>query len=110
MLECGWADEAGRAAYYAGFHAAQALIFEGSGELKKTHSGVQSAFARLIRDDARFDPDLRRFLGRAYALKAIADYVTAPSPQVSDEEAKAAIRAAHRFVDTVTTVIGALRR
>jgi hypothetical protein len=32
-----WADEAGRAAYLAAFHAAQALIFENSGTVAKTH-------------------------------------------------------------------------
>jgi uncharacterized protein (UPF0332 family) len=54
-------DEAGdifginrhEAAYMARFHAAQALIFETSGRIYKTHSGVQSEFSRLVKDDAR---------------------------------------------------------
>jgi hypothetical protein len=33
-----WPDEAGRAAYLAGLHAAQALIFETTGQLRKRHS------------------------------------------------------------------------
>jgi uncharacterized protein (UPF0332 family) len=41
MLDHGWPDEAGRAAYLAGFQASQALIFERSGRVLKTHSGVQ---------------------------------------------------------------------
>jgi uncharacterized protein (UPF0332 family) len=36
-----WPDEAGRAAYLAGLHAAQALIFERSGRVPKRHSTVQ---------------------------------------------------------------------
>jgi uncharacterized protein (UPF0332 family) len=36
-----WPDEAGRAAYLAGLHAAQALIFENTGKVIKRHSGVQ---------------------------------------------------------------------
>ena len=48
MLTQGWPDEAGRAAYLAGFHAAQALIFERNGKTPKTHSGVQTEFARQI--------------------------------------------------------------
>ena len=50
-----WPDEAGRAAYLAGLHAAQALIFETTDHLRKRHSTVQGEFARLVRDDPRFD-------------------------------------------------------
>ena len=38
MLDNQWPDEAGRAAYLAGLHAAQALIFEASGEITKSHA------------------------------------------------------------------------
>lgn len=34
MLANGWPDEAGRAAYLAGFHAAQALICERGGKIE----------------------------------------------------------------------------
>jgi uncharacterized protein (UPF0332 family) len=40
MLVEGCSDEAGRAAYLAGFHAAQALIVERNGKTPETHSGV----------------------------------------------------------------------
>ena len=46
------------------------------------------------RDDARFDSELRAFLGRAYNLKAIADYETGPESRVSVEDANGAIRTA----------------
>ena len=35
-----FADEAGRAAYLAGFHAAEALISERTGRVAHTHDGV----------------------------------------------------------------------
>jgi uncharacterized protein (UPF0332 family) len=38
------AEAAGRAAYLAAFHAAQALIFERSGKVPKTHRGVHAQF------------------------------------------------------------------
>jgi uncharacterized protein (UPF0332 family) len=76
-----WPDEAGRAAYLAGLHAAQALIFENTGKVIKRHSGVQREFARLVKDEPRFDVELRAFLPRTYNLKAIADYVPAPVPK-----------------------------
>ena len=74
LLDQGFSEDAGRAAYLAGFHAAQALIFEREKRVFKTHKGVQGEFARAVKDNPRFDIDLRTFLGRAYNLKAIADY------------------------------------
>lgn len=42
-------EAAGRTAYMAGYHAAQALVFEATGRVFKTHSAVQSEFGRLVR-------------------------------------------------------------
>jgi hypothetical protein len=39
--------------YMAGFHAVQALIFEDSGRIYKTHGGVSGEFARLVKDTTR---------------------------------------------------------
>lgn len=100
-----WPDEAGRAAYLAGFHAAQALICERAGEVLKTHSGVQAAFARLVRDDPRVGPEVRRFLGRAYALKAIADYETGPGSEVTVDQAREAIASADGFVESIDRML-----
>jgi uncharacterized protein (UPF0332 family) len=97
-----WPDEAGRAAYLAGVHAAQALIFEKTGKVIKRHRGVQGELARLMKDQPRFDADLRAFLGRAYNLKAIADYETGPGSYVTPEQARTAIDTAARFIDCIT--------
>jgi hypothetical protein len=51
MLEADLIEDAGRAAYLAAFHAAQALIYERENRSLKTHGGVQSEFSKLIRDD-----------------------------------------------------------
>ena len=40
MFADDWADEAGRAAYLAGPHAAQAMIVERTGRVIKRHRGV----------------------------------------------------------------------
>lgn len=100
-----WPDEAGRAAYLAGLHAAQAFIFESTGKTSKRHGGVQRQFARLIKDDPRFDVELRAFLPRAYNLKAIADYQTGPNAQVSAAIARETITTARRFVECVASLI-----
>lgn len=46
------------AAYLAAFHAAQALIFEREHRTLKTHSGVQSEFAKLVKDDQNVPAEL----------------------------------------------------
>ena len=98
-------EAAGRTAYLAGFHAAQALIFETSGRVYKSHSGVHGEFSRLVKDDPHVDDDLRAFLGRAYGLKAIADYETGPGSHVSAESARDAIATARRFIDRIAGLL-----
>jgi uncharacterized protein (UPF0332 family) len=100
-----WPDEAGRAAYLAGLHGAQALIFERTGNIIKRHRGVQREFGRLTQDDSRFDRELRAFLGRTYDLKAIADYETGPDAEVSVARAQQATAIARRFIDVVAAVL-----
>jgi len=100
-----WPDEAGREAYLAGFHAAQALIFETRGRSPKTHNGVQTQFARLVRDEPTITSEVRAFLGRAYTLKAIADYETGPGAKVTPTQATEAIAAARRFVRIIGELI-----
>jgi uncharacterized protein (UPF0332 family) len=98
MLGVGLNDAAGRTAYLAGFHAAQAFIFERDGKVFKTHHGVQTEFLRLTKDDPRADGEMRLFLSRTYNLKAIADYETGPGSDVSAERAAAAVEDGKRFV------------
>ena len=105
MLEVGLNEAAGRTAYLAGLHAAQALIFETMGRTFKIHSTVQREFGRLVRDEPRVDAELRVFLGRAYNPKATADYETGPGSHVSDEDARAAGQTARRFVECITSLI-----
>jgi len=99
-------EAAGRTAYLAGFHAAQALISDKTGRAVKTHSGVRTEFHRLIRGDVRFDDTLRDFLGSTYNLKAIADYETGPGSDVLPERAAKAIADAKLFVAKVAEILG----
>jgi uncharacterized protein (UPF0332 family) len=74
MLAAELPDEAGRMAYLAGFHAAQALIFERTGRTPKPHRGFRSQFGSLAITEAWITPSLRRFLTRGYDIKSLADY------------------------------------
>lgn len=98
MLKIGLNDAAGRTAYLAGFHAAQAFISAISGESVKTHKGVHVELYRLTKDDRGFDSTLRTFLSRTYNLKSMADYETGPASEVSAERATTAVAHAKRFV------------
>lgn len=105
LLAQDFTDDAGRAAYLAGFHAAQALIFEKQGRSPKSHGGVQSEFAFLVKNEPMIDRDLRAFLGRTYNLKAIADYETGPGSKVSTAQATEAIAAARSFVAAIVGLL-----
>jgi uncharacterized protein (UPF0332 family) len=98
MLHVGLNQAAGRTAYLAGYHAAQAFIFERVRKVFKTHAGVQTEFLKLTKDDLRVDSELRAFLSRTYNLKALADYETGPGSAVSAERATAAVETGKRFV------------
>jgi uncharacterized protein (UPF0332 family) len=105
MLMADLIEDAGRAAYLAAFHAAEALIFERDGRSLKTHRGVQSEFSRLIKDDSSVSADIRGFLSRAYAFKTIADYDPQTSVLPTPEDVRSALETAARFVDEVVRLI-----
>ena len=107
MASIGENEAAGRAAYLAGFNAAQVLIFEREGRVFKTHRGAQGELAHLVKDDPRFDIDVRTFVGRAYNLKAIADYETGSEAKVTEAQAAESIDEAQRFFAAVESVIRA---
>lgn len=104
MLEIDLADEAGRAAYLATFHSAQALIFQRVGRSPKTHAGVHSQFSKIAASEPSISVELRRFLSQAYDLKAVADYEIDPVA-VPVERASWAIDMAARFVDCLEALL-----
>jgi uncharacterized protein (UPF0332 family) len=105
ILEIELGDDSGRAAYLAALHAAQALIFERTGRVARTHRGVHGQFLKLVAGEARIDAQLRRFLSEGYKLKAIADYEVGPEAVVPLQEAVTAVGTAARFVETVAELL-----
>jgi uncharacterized protein (UPF0332 family) len=105
-LGIGLSNDAGRNAYLAAFHTAQAFIFARSGKIAKTHSGVRSEYARLARDEPRLHENFSAFLARAYVLKEIADYDTGPDANLPEERSAEAIATATRFVDRISELLG----
>jgi uncharacterized protein (UPF0332 family) len=105
ILDAGIGEDAGRNAYLAAFHAAQALIAERTGKDAKTHRGVHSQFARLTRNEPRLGRELRQFLALAYDIKSIADYGLGPQTDVPLDRATAAIETAEQFVNCVMELL-----
>jgi len=105
MLVMHYHEAAGRTAYLAGFHAAQALISDRTGRAVKTHRGLNVEFHRLVKDDTRVDDELRGFLSFAYNLKAIADYETGPGSDLSPELAWEAVATSKRFVAKLAELV-----
>jgi len=48
-----YAEEAGRSAYMAAYHAALAFIGARTGKSPKTHSGARSELSEIARDEPR---------------------------------------------------------
>jgi uncharacterized protein (UPF0332 family) len=107
MLTVNLTEDAGRAAYLAGYQAAEAFIFERTGKATKTHKGAHTEFARLAVNEPRIDAELRRFLPQAYDLKAICDYELGPDAVVPHDKAVAALEAAARFVTCIAGLLAA---
>ena len=83
-------EDAGRDAYLAGIHTAQAVIRVRTGATARTHRGVHRVLAQR-------DPELAGlavFLSQAYNLKAFADYELGRGAGVPLDHAHAAIESA----------------
>ena len=61
MIGIGLSRAAARSAYYSAFHAAEALIVERTAKVAKSHSGVRTEFARLLKDGDPAVACCRRF-------------------------------------------------
>ena len=97
-------EQAGRLAYMATFHAAQAAILAVSGRVPKTHSGTRHAFGKLVIAESALGPELGRFLARAYESKDIADYQT--EYRVDPASTEQVIEGARQVVAKVSAFLG----
>jgi uncharacterized protein (UPF0332 family) len=105
IIRIGLAKVAARSAYYAAFHAAEALIFERTGRVAKTHKGVRSEFARLTKDDPHIPRTMMEFLTQGYGYKEIGDYSVNPDEVVTMANAETAIISAGEFLDGVAAIL-----
>jgi uncharacterized protein (UPF0332 family) len=105
IAQIGLATVAARSAYYAAFHAAEAYIFDKTGRIAKTHSGVRAEFSRLAKDDTRIARTMTAFLPKAYQYKEISDYSVNPKAVVTMPNAETAISSAADFIDCIESIL-----
>ena len=99
--------QAARLAYYAEFHSAQALIFERTGKIAKTHKGVGNQFHLLAQSETSLPPTLAADLSNAYKFKETADYDTIQATPITAAQATDAIATAERFVAAIRQALAA---
>lgn len=96
---------AAREAYLAAFQAAQALIWERTGRVSKTHRGVRAQFSLLTRDEPQISSDHVLFLTQGYEIKSWADYGSGSEDEVIPITPSEAIEAAGRFIEAVQSLL-----
>jgi len=102
--EIGFVKIAARSAYYATLHAAEAYIFDRMNKAVKTHSGVRTELARLLKDRPGARDTLPAILVRNYCFKEISDYGK-PGDIISEADMRLAIESAQRFIDEVVGLL-----
>ena len=96
---------AAKEAYLAAYHAAHSFIFEKTGRVVKTHSGMRTLFSLVAKDDPGINPAFVAMLARAYKFKEVADYAVGSQAVVTVAEAQGVIDIAQRFVDTIAGLL-----
>jgi uncharacterized protein (UPF0332 family) len=105
-LAGGFADEAGRSAYMAAFHAVHAFIAARTGK-SPTHSGLRAEFARLARKEPTIGREQLSLLGWSYELKNAADYEQGHS--VAPSDAERAINEALHLVEIIAAIMRSVK-
>jgi uncharacterized protein (UPF0332 family) len=102
ILAAGIPRQSARLAYVSTFHAAQALIFERTNQVAKTHRGVNALYS----DQARADTALPTSpLATLYYFKDVADYDTGSALPTTHEAAVNACSVAAQFLSAIDSLL-----
>jgi uncharacterized protein (UPF0332 family) len=97
LASAGFRDQSTSRAYYGAFYAAEAALLA-RGETRSKHSGVVSAFGRVVVKEGGFEVALGAELRRLFELRNAADYSWLDAPPAGGADA---LLAAERFVTGV---------
>jgi uncharacterized protein (UPF0332 family) len=103
-LSDAWSSDCRTGSYLAAFHAAQALIYERTSRVTKTHRGVRVQFSRIAREIPVIAQNAG-VLAHGFELKSQADYGTGPEASISVSTAEVAIEEATRFLRVIEELL-----
>ena len=104
LLDAGLTDRAASDAYYAAFHAAQALLAT-AGLAAETHAGVHTLLARHFVKDGPLPAGLPRALSHLMADRLLADYAVAS--EMTARDGQDAVASAARIVAAILDALAA---
>ncbi len=78
------------------------MLFERTGRIAKTHSGLRTALAQVLDRRSEADRGLLTFLARACKYKELGDYAVGRAAAVNNADAAELIQIAGRLLATVT--------
>ena len=97
LADNGFGAQSVSRAYFAAFYAAEAALLH-LGETRTKHSGVVSAFSRMVVRDRGLDEQAGRLLRSLFERRSQADYALDPVP---GEESQKAVGDASMVVEAV---------
>jgi uncharacterized protein (UPF0332 family) len=108
LLNSGDYDDAVSRAYYAVFHAAQALLLT-EGEKAETHKGVVTLFGLLFIKTGKFKRDLGKYLANLKDERESGDYevfsyIDQETAETAVEEAKEFLKEAQDYLERMVFI------
>ena len=89
-------------AYYATFHAAQAILAS-EGFKPKTHAGLRKLFGREVVKRGLVEKELGKFLTRVFSMRQVSTYDIYAS--IEEAEAKEIVNKAERFIGKIKEIL-----
>lgn len=103
ILKAGFDAIAAREAYMAVLESARAYVFEKTRKISKTHSGTNTLFLELVRDQAEFEAAEKAMVGDLLEIKLDVDY--GHRSKVGRADVRQIIAHAERFVAKIARLL-----
>ena len=105
LLTRGFWDDAVSRAYYAAFHAGQAVLLT-EGQRGETHRGLVTLFGLLLVKTGKFDKKWGKFLANLKDDREAGDYealsyIDEPTAQRAVKEAEAFVNQVHNYIKSL---------
>lgn len=102
VLDVGFPADAVSPAYYAAFHAAEAVLLL-EGDVPRSHEGLKSLFGLRLVKTGRLPAELASILRELKDERQNGDYSIFPA--ITEDEGRRAVSSAERFVDALEAYV-----